>query len=88
VSQSIDFRLPTTRLSTAFDGPHLTSDGGLCWLSEADSALGLCATLAQHIPEWRRGSVRHALETLVRQRVFQIACGDQDDADTLRTDRS
>jgi hypothetical protein len=32
--------------------------------------------------------VRHALETLVRQRVFQIACGyeDQDDADSLRAD--
>jgi len=32
--------------------------------------------------------VRHSLETLVRQRVFQIACGyeDQDDADTLRSD--
>jgi hypothetical protein len=32
--------------------------------------------------------VRHSLATLVRQRVFQIACGyeDQDDADTLRTD--
>jgi hypothetical protein len=32
--------------------------------------------------------VRHSLESLVRQRVFQIACGyeDQDDADTLRTD--
>ena len=32
--------------------------------------------------------MRHAREALVRQRVFQIACGyeDQDDADTLRTD--
>jgi hypothetical protein len=32
--------------------------------------------------------VRHAIETLVRQRVFQIACGyeDQDDADSLRRD--
>ena len=88
MSQSIDFHLPTTSLQTRFDGPQLTSDGGLCWLSEADTALGLCAALAQHIPEWRHGSVRHSLETLVRQRVFQIACGyeDQNDADTLRTD--
>jgi hypothetical protein len=72
----------------SFDGPHLTSDGGLCWLSEADTALSLCAALAQHIPEWRHGPVRHSLETLVRQRVFQIACGyeDQNDATTLRTD--
>src|SRR5919106_6257348 len=75
-------------LVTAFDGGRLTSDGGLPWLAEADAALALCATFAACIPEWRRGPVRHALETPVRQRVFQIACGyeDQDDADTLRTD--
>lgn len=88
MSQSIALALPGSALQASFDGPQLTSDGGLCWLSEADTALGLCATLAQHIPEWRRGPVRHSLETLVRQRVFQIACGyeDQDDADTLRSD--
>lgn len=88
MSQSMAFRLPTTRLDAAFDGPQLTSDGGLCWLAEADAALGLCAALAAHIPEWRHGAVRHSLETLVRQRVFQIACGyeDQNDATTLRSD--
>ncbi len=66
----------------------LTSDGGLPWLSEAEAALGVCAAFAACVPEWRRGPVRHALATLVRQRVLQIACGyeDQDDADTLRTD--
>lgn len=75
-------------LEAAFDAGRLTSDGGLPWLAEADGALGLCDALAACIPEWRRGPVRHALATLVRQRVFQIACGyeDQDDADTLRTD--
>jgi hypothetical protein len=75
-------------LEAAFDAGRLTSDGGLPWLAEADDGLGLCAALAACIPEWRRGPVRHRLATLVRQRVFQIACGyeDQDDADTLRTD--
>jgi hypothetical protein len=75
-------------LLAAFDGGRLTSDGGLPWLAEADAALGLCATLARCIPDWRRGPVIHSLETLVRQRVYQIACGyeDQDDADSLRTD--
>jgi Transposase DDE domain group 1 len=88
VSQSIAFALSPSPLQARFDGPQLTSDGGLCWLAEADSALGLCAALAAQVPEWRRGPVRHSLETLVRQRVFQIACGyeDQDDADTLRAD--
>jgi hypothetical protein len=75
-------------LLAAFDGGRLTSDGGLPWLAEADAALGLCRSLAACVPDWRRGPVTHALETLVRQRVFQIACGyeDQLDADTLRQD--
>src|SRR5918912_1080628 len=75
-------------LGAAFDAGRLTSDGGLPWLAQADQALGLCAALAACVPDWRRGPVRHALETLVRQRVYQIACGseDQNDATTLRSD--
>ncbi len=75
-------------LEAAFDGGRLTSDGGLPWLAEAEEAVGICTAFAACIPEWRGQRVRHALETLVRQRVFQIACGyeDQNDADTLRTD--
>src|SRR5687767_1357358 len=75
-------------LAASFDGGRLTSDGGLPWLEQAETALGLCAAFAAVIPDWRRGPVRHTLPTLVRQRVFQIACGyeDQDDADTLRSD--
>lgn len=75
-------------LEARFDGGRLTSDGGLVWLGEAEATLGICAALAADVPEWRRGRVQHSLEALVRQRVFQIACGyeDQDDADTLRSD--
>ena len=83
------FRTPIGgALSARFDAGRLTSDGGLPWLEQADRALGVCAALAAGIPEWRRGPVRHTLETLVRQRVFQIACGyaDQNDATTLRRD--
>lgn len=71
-----------------FDGGRLTSDGGLPWLAEADAALGLCAALAAGIPDWRRRRAQHPVDLLVRQRVYQIACGyeDQDDADTLRHD--
>jgi hypothetical protein len=48
----------------------------------------LCSALAGQIRDWRRGPVQHPLVTLVRQRVYQITCGyeDQDDADTLRHD--
>ena len=75
-------------LEAAFDGGRITSDGGLVWLAEADSELGLCEAISEHVPEWRKRRGRHSLESLVRQRVFQIACGyeDQDDADFLRED--
>ena len=57
-------------------------------MAKVDGELGLCEALALCVPEWRRGPVRHSLAGLVRQRVYQIACGyeDQDDADGLRTD--
>jgi hypothetical protein len=84
------FETTPLALEAAFDGGKLTSDGGLIWLAKADEELGnLCENIASHIPEWRKGpSVRHSLVTLVRQRVFQIACGyeDQNDSDTLRSD--
>jgi Transposase DDE domain group 1 len=78
-------RLP---LNAAFDAGRLTSDGGLVWLSEADRLLGICDAFAGCVPDWRRGPVLHSLSTLVRQRIFQIACGyaDQNDATTLRSD--
>src|SRR5215213_6886601 len=83
------FPVPTALpLEASFDGGRLTSDGGLPWLEQVEAALSLCTAFAAVIPEWRRGPVRHSLELLVRQRVFQIACDyeDQDDADTLRSD--
>jgi hypothetical protein len=72
-------------LAVDFLGGRLTSDGGLAWLGEADAALGLCDLLAAQIPDWRHRRGRHARADPVRQRVFQIACGyeDQDDADAL-----
>ena len=75
-------------LEACFDGGRLTSDGGLPWLAEAEDAVGVCAALAACVPEWRRLHIHHSLESLVRQRVFQMACGyeDQNDADTLRSD--
>src|SRR5918911_3007144 len=90
-SATSPFTFPTPTplpVQVAFDGGRLTSDGGLPWLAEADRALGLCALIARYVPEWRRRTGQHSLENLVRQRVFQIACGyeDQDDADTLRYD--
>jgi Transposase DDE domain group 1 len=75
-------------LEAAFDGGRLTSDGGLLWLARVDEELGLCEAISECVPEWPTRKARHSLASLVRQRVFQIACGydDQNDSDTLRED--
>ena len=90
VGSGVGFRFwqDDVNLGVQFDGGQITSDGGLPWVVQAELSLGVCAALAAEVPEWRRGGVRHSLERLVRQRVFQIACGyaDQNDATTLRAD--
>lgn len=75
-------------LEVDFLGGRLTSDGGLPWLAEADAVLSLTATLAAVIPDWRSRRGQHDVATLLAQRIYQIACGyeDQNDADTLRSD--
>lgn len=75
-------------LQVDFLGGRLTSDGGLPWIAEADSALGLTSQLAQQFPDWRRRRGRHPVAEIMAQRVYQIACGyaDQNDAATLRRD--
>ncbi len=88
-TQKMRFETETTlALEAAFDGGRITSDGGLLWMAEADSQLGLCEAIASCVPEWRKRKGRHSLTSLVRQRVFQIACGyeDQNDSNSLRED--
>jgi hypothetical protein len=72
-------------LEAAFDGGRITSDGGFVWLAKMDEELALCEAISEHVPEWRKRKGRHSLASLIRQRVFQIACGydDQNDSDTL-----
>lgn len=77
--------------AAAFDGGRITSDGGLPWLAKMDAELALCETMAANVPEWRRRGayVKHSLLALVRQRVYQVACGyeeDQNDANSLRAE--
>ena len=71
-----------------FQGGRLTSDGGWPWVAEADQTLGLTAALAAVLPDPRRRRGRHTLLALLRQRIYQIVAGyeDQDDADALRSD--
>jgi len=77
------------RLTTTFDGGHLSSDGGLVLLQRVDEQLGLTARLAQCLRDERdQNLVEQSVLDLLRQRIFGIVCGYEDcnDFDTLRTD--
>jgi hypothetical protein len=88
----LPFALPAVcrkKVTAAFDGGRLTSDGGVLLLSRADKQLGLCEMLARLIPDHREEArITHRLEDILRCRVFAIACGypDADDLDDLRSD--
>jgi hypothetical protein len=75
-------------VEAAFDGGRISSDGGLLWLAKMDKELGLCEAISECVHEWRKRRARYSLEALIRQRVFQIACGyeDQNDSNFLRED--
>lgn len=53
-------------LEAAFGGRRITSDGGLVWLSEMDSELGLCEDISECVLEWRKRRGRHSLASLVK----------------------
>jgi Transposase DDE domain group 1 len=77
------------KLTAAFDGGRLTSDGGVLLLAAAERQLGLCDRLAPLIADPRDPSrVIHPLADILRARILAIACGyeDADDLDHLRRD--
>jgi hypothetical protein len=89
---SLPFAFPAVerkKVSAAFDGGRITSDGGVMLLAQAERRLGIAAQLAAVIPDGRDASrVVHPLADILRARIFAIACGweDADDLDSLRFD--
>src|SRR5208337_2891103 len=86
------FSLPSIcqkKVTAAFDGGRISSDGGVLLLAGADRQLGLIDTLAAIIPDHRDPDlITHTMADILRARVFAIACGypDADDLDDLRKD--
>jgi len=77
------------KLTAAFDGGRITSDGGVMLLAAAERRLGLADRLAAVIRDPRDPQrITHAMADILRARIFAIACGyeDADDLDRLRTD--
>jgi hypothetical protein len=88
----LPFSLPSIcqkKVTAAFDGGRISSDGGVLLLAGADKQIGLIDTLAAIIPDYRDPSlITHTLSDILRARIFAIACGypDGDDLDDLRND--
>src|SRR5690242_3790830 len=88
----LPFSLPPVdrkKITAAFDGGRISSDGGAMPLGLAERRLGIADRLAAEITD-RRDPTRvvHALSDILRARILAIACGyeDADDLDYLRSD--
>lgn len=88
----LPFSFPAVRgrkLTAAFDGGRLSSDGGVMLLATAARRMGIAQKLAAVIPDHRDPArVTHPLAEILLARILAIACGyeDADDLDRLRTD--
>ena len=77
------------KVQADFDAGTLSSDGGVLFLRPLEAQLEIIKRLSQVLVDRRHQSyVDHSYEDLMRQRVFQIACGyeDANDCDFLRHD--
>jgi hypothetical protein len=77
------------KITAAFDGGTISSDGGVFLLAAADRRIGLIDSLAAVFPDGRDpAQVTHSIADILRARIFAIASGypDGNDLDTLRLD--
>jgi hypothetical protein len=88
----LPFSLPSVhrkKITAAFDGGRISSDGGVMLLGLAERRIGIADRLAAEITD-RRDPTRvvHALSDILRARILAVACGyeDADDLDYLRSD--
>ena len=86
----IGFTRPGRRtVRGAFDGGHISLDGGAVLLREVDARLGITQKLAACFTDHRDpGLIEHDVTALVRQRVYGLALGYEDlnDHDDLKRD--
>jgi len=81
--------LENKKVEVNFNLAKTSSDGGLLLLREVDKQIGLIDRLSACIEDNRHQSyVRHAVPTMLRQRIMQIAAGyeDANDCDKLKDD--
>jgi len=77
------------KIEADFEGGEVSSDAGVLFLREVEERVGIIRRIAEVLRDRRHPSyVKHRFVELLRQRVFQIACGYEDgnDSDELRND--
>jgi len=77
------------KVTVDFEGGEITSDSGLLLVRQADNSLGLISGLSGCIVDRRDDRYTdHDLETLLRQRIYQMVAGYEDcnDANVVRKD--
>lgn len=77
------------KVSAAFDGGRLSSDGGVLLLAQIERQLGVAGRLAKCIEDPRDpAAVQHSIAEMIRFRALLIAAGypDGNDCDALRSD--
>ncbi len=77
-------------VEVSFSDPQLSTEGGLLLLREVENHIGIIQQLSDCIKDPRNQSyVQHTVQSLIKQRVFQIAAGyeDANDCNCLRDDK-
>jgi hypothetical protein len=88
----VSFAFPAAgrkKVTAAFDGGRITSDGGVMLLAAAEAKLGFAERLAAKIADPRDPDrVIHTVSSILKARILAIACGYEDgnDLDALRSD--
>jgi hypothetical protein len=76
-------------IELSFSAEKISSDGGLLLLREIEAQTGILQSITNCIHEDRHtGYIKHSTQSMLTQRVFQIAAGyeDANDCNTLRDD--
>ena len=76
---------PKMKTVVRFDQAQASPDGGVVRLKAVDERLQLTDRVAACLPDHRDpDKIRHAVRDLLRQRIFGLACGDEDGNDAAR----
>ncbi len=82
VASVVIFQRWRKKITAAFDGGRIISDGGVMLLAAAERRLKLADRLAAAIHDPRDPQrVTHAMVDILRARIFAIACGYEDGND-------